>query len=104
MMLEGLHEPELGNYALGLRTIVADAGGEDAIVEVRDRGGAQAAFGGGQTPRLLHGPSFDANANACPISETANGALVKTPTAPVANQAMRLACMPRIAAADRSRF
>ena len=99
MMLEGLPTSQTRKLRIGLRTIVADAGGEDAIVEVRDLGGAQAAFGGGQTPRLLHGPGFDANANACPITETANGALVKTPTAPVANEAMRLACMPRIAAA-----
>ena len=93
-MREGLPASQTRKLRIGLRTIVADASGEDAIVEVRDLRGARVALAGGQTPSLLHGPGFDANANACPITETANEALVKAPTAPFAKEAMRLACMP----------
>ena len=48
MMPEGLPTSQTRKLRIRLPTIVADASGEDAIVEVRDLGGAQAALGGGQ--------------------------------------------------------
>ena len=67
-MPEGLPRARTRKLRIGLRTIVADASGEDAIVEVHDPAALRPPSVAANMPRLLHGPGFDASANACPIS------------------------------------